>query len=57
MNIDIFYEIVINYLEKMNEIYLMNFFDIFQFCGLLGLFWPSKSLILNQGSKFGQKVH
>ena len=35
----------------------MKNFEILQFCGLWGMFWPLKSLILNQGSKFEKKVH
>ena len=52
-----FHKIKIDYLEIMNEICFIIFFEILQFYGLLGTFWPLKSLILNQGSKIGQKVH
>ena len=55
MNIKIIHEIEIKYLERINETCIKIFFGIFQFYGLWGMFCPLKSLILNQGSKFGQK--
>ena len=49
-----FHKTKIDYLEIMNEICFIIFFEILQFCGLLSTFWPLKSLVLNQGSQLGQ---
>ena len=53
----IFYKSKIEPLKIMNEICFIDFFHILQFCGLWGMFWPLKSLILKMGSQFLQKVH
>ena len=49
--IQIFNKPKIKYFKIMNEICFIDFFDILQFCGLWGMFWPLKSLILKMGSK------
>ena len=51
------YETNFIYHFQIFDFYFMRKIEILQFCGLSGTFLPLKSLILNWGSQFGQKVH